>query len=159
MVHGHLSHFNSLSMGFNLCNLFERIVRSWGAEHVQVTGDTMTLDPDQNIERSIRLTGTLEGYLDIRCGEGFLDWLQAQRSDHFLGQYPAEEILDELIGLFCLYLYHDFWSPENFHIGPLKPAPSDPRNWPSPEPDYACSILVEDHPVDIRLWLDKVADR
>jgi len=142
---------------FNLCPLFERIIRSWGANEIRSVGEVPGAAHDLPVERTVQLSGTLKGTLNVRSSFEFLHWLQNKRSDHFLGRYPADEIMDEMISLFCLYLYHDFWNPEAFHIGPIKPFQSHPQDWPSSPPDSACALLVEGHPVELRLWLETEA--
>jgi hypothetical protein len=138
---------------FSLCHLFERIIRSWGADHIQSLGEMTSGPGELPIERLVRLSGTLNGTLIVRTSPGFLAWLQNQRSGTFLGRYPADEIFEELISLFCLYLFHDFWNPATFHIGPIQPVRPTPPDRPPTRPHAACTLLVEDHPVEIRLWM------
>lgn len=137
----------------NLGRLLERIVRSWGADHVKISAIPPAPDADLSLERAVVLTGTLNGVLVVRCAPPFAQWLRFQRQGSALGQYPAEEIFEELAGLFCLYLFHDFWNPASFQIGPLQPFPSSPRNWPSFPTHAACAVEVEGYEVELRLWL------
>lgn len=157
MTHLNAGHAFILPTHFNLCYLFERIIRSWDAVNIHQIGENSKTGFGLLAERSVRLSGTLEGVLNVRTDSEFLDWLQDVRSDHFLGRYPAEEIFDELVSLFCLYLFHDFWNPDDFRIGPIKPIPSGPKDWPLGCPDCSCAMQVEGHPVELRLWLEKPA--
>jgi hypothetical protein len=142
-----------LQAHFNFCHLFERIIRSWGAVDVRHLGDILGEPTGLPVERSVALSGTLTGVLNFRTTAEFLEWLRRQRTGTFLGQYPVEDILDELVSLFCLYLFHDYWNPSNFQVGPIHPVPSRPQDWPAGLPQVACTLLVEGQPVEIRLWV------
>jgi len=153
MVHTDPNLTSNLPTHFNLCHLFERIVRSWGGQHFDHLGEVTGDISDLPIERSVLLTGTLNGLMVVRTSLEFTGWLQDQREGTFLGRYPATEILDELISLFCLYLFHDFWNPTTFHVGPIRPLASTPKDWPPTPPHTSCLVLVEGHPVELRLWM------
>ena len=135
-------------------HLFERIIRSWGAKSV------LPLNPDirkinyMPLERMALLNGTLKGTLVFRSSMEFSNWLQNQRSGTALGRYNAEELFEELVSLFCLYLYHDFWNPNSFRIGPINPFRSVPQDWPEEAPSVTCALRVDGHPVEIWLWLE-----
>ncbi len=143
------SAFPFLSLG----NVFEKVIRSWGADRVRGLPPSPPQSPGFNLERSVALTGTLTGLLVVRCGEEFAEWLRAQRWKTHLGQCAAEEVFEELVCLFCLYLFHVFWRPDSFQIGPLHPYPSIPPSWPLSPPQAACALEVEGHRVELRLWL------
>ena len=139
-------------------HLFERIIRSWGAKSV------LPLNPDTRkinympLERMALLKGTLKGTLVFRSSMEFSNWLQNQRCGTALGRYNEEEIFEELVSLFCLYLYHDFWNPDSFRIGPINPFRSVPQDWPEKAPSYFCQLIVDGHPMEIRLWLETTVD-
>jgi hypothetical protein len=138
-------------------HLFEKIIRSWGAKSV------LPLEPDTRkinympLERMALLKGTLKGTLVFRSSMEFSDWLQNQRSGTALGRYSEEEIFEELVSLFCLYLYHDFWNPDSFRIGPINPFRSVPQDWPQRTPSAFCKLLVDGYRVEIWLWLETSA--
>lgn len=138
---------------FDLGHLFERIVRSWGAARIQYREDPFPAVAGLSMERRVALSGTLNGTLVLRSSDGFLDWLQAQRGETPLGRYPKEEIFEEMVSLFCLYLFHDFWKPLTFQIGPIRPQPSTPQDWPGWPPHASRALWVEGEPVEIRLWM------
>ena len=149
----HPNPFSVLQTHFNLCHLFERILHSWGAAEVRHLGEIQGQPSGLEVERSVVLTGTLNGFLTVRTSSEFLAWLREKRQGTFLGRYPETELLEELISLFSLYLFHDFWNPSTFHIGPIQPFPSTPSDWPVTPPHAACTLLVEGHLVEIRLWM------
>jgi hypothetical protein len=142
---------------FHLGDLFERIIRSWGACNILHLESDLTETDYMPMERMALLSGTLRGFLVLRSSMEFLDWLGNRKSDSPLGRYNEAEMFEELLSLLTLYLFHDFWNPESFEIGPIHPFPSVPGDWPKGKNQVSCSLLVEGHPVEIRLWLDTAA--
>ena len=138
---------------FNPGHAFERIIRSWGAEKIQYAGSLFEKNADLSMERMVILTGTLRGILVLRSSMGFSNWLRRQRMDTSLGLCSEAEVFEELVSLLCLYLFHDFWNPRSFKIGPIHPFPSIPMDWPQGLPHAACGLQVESYPVEIRLWM------
>lgn len=137
----------------DLGRLLERIVRSWGADHIRVLETPPAATDDLPLERSVTLSGSLTALLTARCAPEFAVWLRDQRQDTPLGRFPSEEVFEELISLFCLSLSHRFWSPHSFQVGPIKPFPSQPEFWPLLPPQAACALDVEGYRVELRLWM------
>jgi hypothetical protein len=142
---------SSLSPFFRLFSLFETFIHTWGAGSVEEL-DILGKSTDFSIERMVQLTGTLEGLLVLRASPAFVVWLRNKRG-FLTGDFKGDEIFNEMVSFYCLHLFHDFWKPDNFKIGPIKPRFSTPEDWPSKKFDHACCLLVEGHPVEIRLWL------
>jgi hypothetical protein len=142
-------HFHFFDPG----RLFERIIRAWGAEKIHL----LPLDPARTtelpVERKVILAGTLRGVLVLRTSAEFLYWLRGLRENTAMGRYNPEEIFEEMVSLYCLYLFHDFWNPDSFQIGPIHPLPSTPADWPPSAPHASCGMEVEGFPLEIRLWL------
>lgn len=136
----------------DLCRLLGRILRSWGAERIQEQDFDLQVVADLPLERAVTLTGTLQGVLVVRCAPEFATWLRALRQSSALGRYPEEEVFEELVSLFCLYLFHDLWNPDSFEIGPIHPIPSVSTSWPAGSPHHACALEVEGMRLELRLW-------
>jgi hypothetical protein len=137
-----------------LGHLFERILRSWEARQIQHLAPPIGPIINLPLERMITLTGALNGLLVVRSTRDFAVHLRNQRENTPLGRYPEEEVFEELISLFCLYLFHDFWRPHLFKVGPIHPFRSMPRDWPEENPTSTCSLIVDGFSVEIRLWLN-----
>jgi hypothetical protein len=137
----------------DLGHLFERILRSWEAKEVRHLGAPQGVVTHLALERMVTLTGALNGILVVRSTREFAVWLRSQRENSPLGRYPEDEVYEELISLYCLYLFHDFWRPHLFQIGPINPFVSIPHDWPEEALTSACCLTVEGFPVEIRLWL------
>lgn len=132
--------------------LIGRILRSWGAEQIRELDFDPQAATELSLERAVKLTGTLEGVLVVRCAPEFAAWLRGLRQSSALGRYPEEEVFEEMISLFCLYLFHDLWNPDSFDIGPIHTIPSSPQTWPEGEPQNSCALDVEGMRLELRLW-------
>jgi len=89
----------------------------------------------------------------VRSSLEFAVWLRSLRADTSLGRYNETEVFEELVSLYCLYLFHDFWIPQDFQIGPIHPFRSVPADWPTGEPHAISSYLIDGFPAEIRLWM------
>jgi len=144
------SHFHYVHLG----HLFETILRSWDTQEVRHLAWPSGRVTDLPLERMVTLTGALNGLLVVRSTRDFALRLRSQREKTPLGRYSEEEVFEELISLFCLYLFHDFWRPHLFQVGPIHPFRSVPRDWPGENPTASCSLMVDGFPLEIRLWLN-----
>jgi hypothetical protein len=138
----------SLDLGY----LFERIIRSWGADRVEHLERPFDTKADLPMERMALLSGTLKGMVVLRSSREFPAWLQRQRVGLIPVGCSGTEAFEELLTLFALYLFHDFWTPDSFTVGPIHPFPSIPLDWPSEAPTAARGLVVEGFKVEIRLW-------
>ncbi len=132
---------------------FEKIIRSWGAEKIQLLELDLSKKTYLPMERMVLLSGSLVGTLVLRSSRNFTIWIQKQREETSPEQYSEPEIFDELVSLYGLYLFHEFWKPDSFQIGPINPFLSVPMDWPEKTPENSCALLVEGHRVEMRLWL------
>lgn len=138
---------------FGLGRLFEKMIRSWGVDHVRILGVPPQANTDLFLERSVTLSGSLNALFTAQSSPEFAAWLRDQRQDTHLGRYPSEEVFEELVSFFCLSLYHQFWKPHLFQIGPIKPFSSQPEFWPPEPPQAGCMLDVEGYRVELRLWM------
>ena len=143
---------NSIRL-LDLGHPIEKVLLSWGAARIKRLPHFPSKTSYAPLERMALLTGRLNGTLVIRTTLEFAEWLRNLRADTSLGRYSEIEIFEELVSLYCLYLFHDFWVPQDFQIGPIRPFRSVPSDWPSGAPHAVCDYLVEDFPVEIRLWM------
>ncbi|HUO56948.1 MAG TPA: hypothetical protein VMV05_02110 [bacterium] len=142
---------------FRVGDFLERILRSWGAKQIHRLGRELTGTLYLPMERMALLTGTLRGFLVLRGSLEFSAWLRQLHDETPLGRCSEAEVFEELVALLGLSLTHSFWNPDSFEVGPIHPFVSIPSDWPSGEPQFSCSMLVEEHPVEMRLWLESAA--
>jgi hypothetical protein len=134
---------------------FEKFVKYWaGRAAVEYLGPTSGDTVDMPVEVSVRWKGSVGGTLVIRCYRDFLKWLMESRDYKPLNLFTEKEIFHEMSTLYCVYLIQYFWLSEIFEMGLVLPRFSTPQDWPLREPDATCGLLVEQNPVEIRLWMD-----
>ena|SRR5581483_8779799 len=138
----------------DLSHLFEKVVRIWGLNTIHHLGKTLDPPAYLPLERMVTLSGAVKGFLVVRSNREFALWLRSRRENTVLGRYPEEEIFDELVSLFCLYLVHSFWKPHLFSLGPVVPFPSIPNDWPNESARFSTALMVEEFPLEIRLWVE-----
>ncbi len=139
----------------DLGHLFERTIRSWGGQSVFHLDSDLADIAYLPLERMAYLTGSVRGILVLRTSAEFGAWLRQQRNDTPLGRYSEAELFEELLSLYTLCVFHHFWDPEDFQIGPIHPFRSIPADWPDGPSQASCSLAVEGHPVEIRFWLSE----
>lgn len=142
----------------DLGHLFERTVRSWGARDITHLDTQLTDITYLPLERMAYLTGSVRGILVLRGSSEFGAWLKRQRSETPLGRYNEGELMEELLSLYILCVFHHFWNPDDFQVGPIHPFRSIPADWPEHQPIASCSLAVEGHPLEIRFWLEKAVN-
>ena len=138
-----------------LTHLFEKVLRIWGVTDIRHLGEPKDPPAYLPLERMVTFSGAVKGFLVIRSTREFALWLRSRRENTALGRYPEDEIFEELVSLFCLYLVHAFWKPYLFHLGPIYPFPSIPQDWPEEPPRSSASLKVKDFPLEIRLWVEE----
>ncbi len=134
---------------------FEKFVKYWaGKAGVEYLGPVAEDPIEMPVEVSVRWKGSMGGTLVIRCYPDFLKWLMESRDYKPLNLCTEKEIFHEMSTLYCVYLIQYFWISDLFELGLVLPRASTSRDWPVREPDSTCGLLVEQNPVEIRLWID-----
>ncbi|HVZ79540.1 MAG TPA: hypothetical protein VHE12_01920 [bacterium] len=139
----------------DLSHLLERVLRIWGVGRILHKGTPAEGPAYLPMERMVTLSGAVKGLLVVRSTREFALWLRSRRENTVLGRYPEEDIFEELVSLFCLYLVHSFWKPHLFFLGPIHPFPSIPADWPEETTRSAATMEIEGFPLEIRLWIDE----
>lgn len=143
-----------LSPSLDLAHLLEKVLRIWGVPRVRDLGPVGDGSAHLPLERMVAFSGAVRGFLVVRSTREFALWLRARRENTVLGRYPEEDIFEELVSLFCLYLAHSFWKPSLFNLGPIHPFPSIPQDWPEVPPRDSAKLQVEDFPLEVRFWME-----
>lgn len=144
-----------LPCSLDLATCFHKFVKYWAGADVDYLGYAAEGPLEMPVEVTIRWKGSVSGTLVIRCYQGFLDWLKDSRDYKPLYLCTEKEIFNEMNTLYCIHLIQSFWLTEIYQLGPIVPRPSTPESWPVREPDATCGLLVEQNPVEIRLWVEE----
>jgi len=144
----------AIPCSMDLARHFHRFVKYWAGTDVDYLGQASDNPMEMPVELVVRWKGSVGGTLVLRCFPDFLTWLPESRAYKPLNLCTGMEIFTEMTTLYCIYLIQQFWLTENFELGPILLRPSTPAQWPAREPHATCGILVDHHPVEIRLWMD-----
>jgi hypothetical protein len=49
------------------------------------------------------------------------------------------------------------WGKSGQAFDPFIPIPTVPRDWPEVEPSASCAFIVENIPVEVRIWIKEKA--
>jgi len=138
-----------------MANFFQKFIKYWMSKsEVKYLGELQEWPVDMPVERCVRWNGNARGMVVFRCYEGFVKWLKENKGYKPLNFGSENEMLNEMVGLYCTYVINNFWRPELLKIGPILTKPCTLEEWPTLSPDAAFSLLVEGNPVEIRLWMD-----
>jgi hypothetical protein len=137
-----------------LANYFQKFIKYWTGSNVRYLGELQDNVVEMPVEWSVRWEGNASGMLVIRCYDDFVSWTSRSKSYKPLRFCTGKEIFNEMVAQYAVYLIHNFWRPDLLEIGPIQPRLSTPEEWPSSSPEAAFSVLIEDHPVEIRFWMD-----
>jgi len=137
----------------DLANHFEKFVNYWAAAEYEYLGPLPKGLCGLQTEVSVHWKGHMGGRIVIRCNSGFLRWLQESRDDKPAHMRTEKEIFHEMSSLYSVYLIFCFWMSDFMEMDMIQPHSSTPADWPSAEPTATCGLLVQDNPVEIRLWI------
>jgi hypothetical protein len=106
-----------------------------------------------DLERSVILSGRALAFLNVRtCPE-----LTSLLSQCAMGEpgsaADAEDAFHEFVNIYCGHLTTYLWGKEGAKFNSFLPVPSTPTEWPRVEPSASCAFLVENIPVEVRLWI------
>ena len=106
-----------------------------------------------SLERSVRISGRALGFLNLRTSPelSFLLSQCAQGEEEPAGD--SEDAFHEFVNIYCGHLMTYLWGKSGTHFDSFLPVPTTPTDWPKGAPTASCAFLVENIPVEVRLWI------
>jgi hypothetical protein len=104
------------------------------------------------LERSVRLSGRALAYVNIRTSPE-LSLLLSQYAQGETDTKACEDAFYEFVNIFCGHLMTYLWGTEGVSFEPYLPIPTTPADWPQAEPTSSCAFIVENIPIEVRLWI------
>ena len=135
-----------------LFRVMEKVVESWVYLSVRSMGDPVDGIAPLPLERMVEWKGLEGAVVVIRTSEDFGDFLAGEILEGEAG-ISGEDAFNELVNIYCGHLLAELRKFHGRFSGPFLPRTSKPADWPGRAPDAACALLVEDTPLEIRLWL------
>lgn len=133
-----------------LHEIVEKLTREAGGVSTRLMGLPVEGPARLALEAGVPISGEQEGMLVLRASKGLGDLLAS-----WAGEGAGEEAFLPFCSLVCDHLLSSLWKPGMavFHEGEARPLGT--VDWPAGEPDSACAILIQNEPLEVRLWLKR----
>ena len=105
------------------------------------------------LERSVRLSGRALAFLNIRTNQELSTLLSQSATGEEENQGDSEDAFQEFVNIYCGHLMTYLWGKSGSHFDSFLPVPTHPGDWPKGTPSASCAFLVENIPVEVRLWI------
>jgi hypothetical protein len=130
------------------------VLETWANLPSRYIGVPVEGPAPMSLEFSVKFSGQASGYLNVRTTNEMAQVLLRSlegKTDHPLQE---DEVFKEFVVIFSgrlmAYLWGNNWGL--FKSDP--PSFSTPKNWPQDQPAASCAFLVENWPVEVRLWVE-----
>lgn len=138
-----------------LFEVFRTVLEKWAFMPSDAIGTAVEGPANLPLERMVGFSGPLEGFLVVRAPERFgkFLWENVSGEENSTSTIPHGDAFTEFVNL---YFGHLLTSMTEFRMGnfdPYLPQSSHPALWPKEKPQSAVALLVEDMPIEIRLWI------
>ncbi|MGH7739835.1 MAG: hypothetical protein ACREL1_06775 [bacterium] len=134
--------------GSDLFDVFQQALLEYVDLACESIGEPVEGPSVMSLERGLRLTGPIRGFLVLRANRKLGDVLLEKRPD----SDSREAVFDYLARLFVEKWVRAKWNLRDFD--PIVTELCNPGVWPAGAPQAARALLVEHYPVEIRLWME-----
>ena len=141
--------------GDELFQVFQDIVEKWAFLPCANIGPLVDGPAHLPLERMVSFSGSVEGLLVVRAPQRFGQclWESISGSANTTDSLPHGDAFTEFVNLFFGHLSSSLRRLAPGQLDPYLPQTSYPGLWPQRRPQASLAVLVEDMPVEIRLWL------
>ncbi len=143
---------SSFPSRIDLFNALENILWFWPDLFIQSAEFGENLSEHLSLARSVRLTGTHEGFVVLRTTPG----LGAMMAEKLLGPGETDsrsaDAFAEFVNMFCGYLMARIREKGKASFRHFLPVNTAKKDWPTMEPNATLVVGVQDHLLEISLW-------
>lgn len=141
----------------DLFEVFQVVLERWAFLPCDFMGTTVEGPANLPLERMVGFSGPLEGCLVVRSSAHFGKhlWENVSGNDAPEGDTPHGDAFSEFVNLYFGHLLTLFRQSVEGTFDPFLPQSSIPALWPDREPNVALALLVENIPVEVRLWMER----
>ncbi len=137
----------------DLFSALENILWFWPELFIHSAGTSEDQKTKMTLVRSVRLTGTREGFVVFRASPGLgalmaQNLLKVENPTHY-----AEDAFSEFVNIFCGYLMAKLRDAEKASFRHFLPLIMPEDNWPPTPPDSTLCVGVKDNLLEIGLWI------
>lgn len=140
----------------DLFNALESILWFWPEIFIHSAEQNQTPRENLTLARTVRLAGVLEGLAVFRSTPS-LGVLMAQKLLRLEKMEEAESLaadaFSEFVNVFCGYLMDKIREKDKPSFRHFLPLELPKEKWPATPPDTGLVVGVQDHLLEIRLWI------
>ncbi len=138
-----------------LLDVFRGVLEKWAFLSCSDMGPVVEGPAPLPLERAVRFSGPLNGSLVVRAPEAFglYLWENASGGTEAAQAGVRTDAFNEFVNLFCGHLLTSLRRSVQGAFNPYLPQISSPEQWPPHQPQFSMALLVEDMPVEVRLWI------
>ena len=138
-----------------ILGVFSDVLEKWAFLPCADMGSVVEGPAPLPLERMVRISGPLDALLVVRAPESFGLYLWENASGGTEAARPGvqADAFNEFVNLFCGHLLTSLRRNAKEPFKPFLPQASQPEQWPQPKPRFSVALLVEDIPVEVRLWI------
>jgi hypothetical protein len=131
--------------------LIKQVLKGWGEWAVRFDGKPAAGPAPLELERSVVVSGGMQGVLVLRCPSGFGRALAASRNSDATGEPESafrdfsQQVAHRLLETLAQQCPHPMVL--------TAPINSTHRQWPAGRPRLSLAVLVDGLPLEVRLWL------
>jgi hypothetical protein len=131
----------------------KHVLQSWAflpSSHIGIPAEGPAPLP---MERSVRLSGPALCFLNIRTVPELSPLLSSYAQGEEQNPEAGEDAFHEFVNIYCGHLMTYLWGRDGKAFDSYIPVPTTPTEWPKTQPSAACAFIVENTPVEVRLWI------
>jgi hypothetical protein len=138
--------------GFAVTEVVDRVLSDWAYLGSQPAGIPAPGPADLPLEYAVRLSGPAHYLLVMRCADALGSTVAVASTGDPGAAVLGPDAFRELVNLVAGHLLTDCFDGGTELYQSFLPQASVPADWPAHDPLGQALLLVENHPLEIRLW-------
>jgi hypothetical protein len=143
-----------LPNAYELAELVDHVVSDWAFFSAQPAGQPAQGPAALDLEYTVQLRGPVNCLLVMRADRSLGRALAVASTGDPSAAEEGRDAFKELVNLVAGHLLTTFFGGSELNFEPFLPQPSVPAVWPLSEPDSQSVVMVEQNPLELRLWLE-----
>ena len=134
------------------------VLESWANLSSRYIGVPVEGPAPLPLEFSVKFSGQATGYLNVRTSDELAKVLHHSIKSKNRAFASEDDIFKEFVAVFSGRLMAYLWGNNWGLFKSDAPVFSTPKDWPKETPSACCAFIVENWPVEIRLWIEGEKD-
>lgn len=139
---------------FELAELMDRILGDWAFLSASPSGRPVPGPAPLELEYCVSLNGYFKAQLVLRTKAALAADLAHASTGDPSARAQGADAFKEFCNLVASHLLSSFLGGDQNNFEPFLPQASTPEQWPSAKPDSEIVVMVDQHPLEARLWIE-----